>query len=316
MAHRVPDRSLGLLAVCDKQSVLAFTGIICTGLIGRYHLDNIVAYIVPVLVCHIHKSAALDEERVNIERYRLTYVDKLVLGLFKTLFRHELLFKKLLARAESAVLYPDIDISKYMNNDAVKSVTTQTDDTASQEPETQPLTIDDVKEKSLYSIIPNETMDVAIQVSESDVNKLENGMKAKVVLNSDMEKELEGTVSKISGKGDYSSGNTKFTVLITIDRSENMLPGMSANIELDVGSISDENVVPVEAVSEVDGKAMIYTSYDEAKDELGDPVEVEIGLSDGVTCAVESGIEPGTKIWYKSLNKIIKLKNNTSLFGI
>ena len=42
----------------------------------------------------------------------------------------------------------------------------------------------------------------------------------------------------------------------------------------------------------------MYTGFDSEKRELLDPVEVELGVSDGQTVEIVSGLNEGDRVWY------------------
>ena len=57
-------------------------------------------------------------------------------------------------------------------------------------------------------------------------------------------------------------------------------------------------VVPAEAVEDQGTKSVIYTGYDEKTEQFINPVEVETGVSDGVSTQILSGLSEGQKFMY------------------
>ena len=94
------------------------------------------------------------------------------------------------------------------------------------------------------------------------------------------------------------AGNTKYTVTIAIDRDENMLQGMNATAILTVGQTENVLTVPAAALCQRGSRSFVYTGFDTEKRQLIDPVDVELGVSDGQTVEILSGLQEGDRVWY------------------
>ena len=83
-----------------------------------------------------------------------------------------------------------------------------------------------------------------------------------------------------------------------------MLPGMTASARIVLDTVSDVLCIPVAALTEENGKLVVYTSYDTEKEILGTPVEVTIGAADADTVQILSPLEEGTTFYYAYYDKL------------
>ena len=90
-------------------------------------------------------------------------------------------------------------------------------------------------------------LQVEVQVSEADVNFIENGSKVNVYISSLSSQPFAGTVISV----DRMAGpmNRKFTVRVGLDKPElQMRPGMFAEVVLATEEAENTLCVPIEAV--------------------------------------------------------------------
>lgn len=165
---------------------------------------------------------------------------------------------------------------------------------------------------TLLTIASNAKVEVSINVDELDILSVEKGQSATITMDALEGEEFTGTVAAISQDSSSSSGSsgssggssqsstgsgTKYTVDIEMERSEDMLIGMSASATINVETAENAVLIPVAAVQERDGKSYVYTSQD-ADGNLGDEIEVETGISDGTNVQITSGLSEGDTVYY------------------
>lgn len=151
---------------------------------------------------------------------------------------------------------------------------------------------------SLCTMTSGNTMAVEIQVDELDVLSVKEGQKAEISLNAAPDKKYEGSISRINRNGTSQNGNTKYSVWILLQGNEKMLFGMNVSAEILVEEKRDILNIPVEAVSEEDGKAWVYLGEDSKTGELKDKKQIQTGLSDGVNIEVIEGLTEGQNVYY------------------
>lgn len=150
----------------------------------------------------------------------------------------------------------------------------------------------------LVTVIPQSTMTLEITVDEQDVAKLSPGMTAAVEVNAVRDQVFEATVTKVGISGTNNGGSSKYTVELTMETSEDVIPGMSATATIDLYTLKDVTVIPVAALAEDGARTVVYTAVDKETGDPSNPVEVETGASDGQNVQILSGLETGDTYYY------------------
>ena len=114
------------------------------------------------------------------------------------------------------------------------------------------------------------------------------------------------TVTKIANSGENEGGNSKFTVELTLEKSGDMLPGMTASARIVLGTVSDVLCIPAAALTKENGKTVVYTSYDADNGVLGTPVEITVGAADADMVQILSALEEGSTFYYAYYDTIEK----------
>ena len=154
-------------------------------------------------------------------------------------------------------------------------------------------------EKSvIMTVTAQEEMTLTISVDESDISLLQVGQQVQVKLDALRNDRFTGTIRELGTTGENNGGSSKFTATIVMERSENMLSGMNATASILMDTRENRMSIPVAAVCEEGGRTFVYTSYDAEEDLLGNPVDVELGVSDGEYVEVLSGLNEGQDFWY------------------
>ena len=151
---------------------------------------------------------------------------------------------------------------------------------------------------SIGSVTSQEHMSVEISVDELDISQLHSGQEAIVSVDALGDEQFPATLTRISSTGENEGGNTKFAVELTLEKSGEMLPGMTASVQLSLESHPDSLCVPAAAVSQLGSQSVVYTGYDESSGTLTNPVVVTTGTSDGESVEILSGLEEGQVFYY------------------
>ncbi|MCD8127755.1 MAG: HlyD family efflux transporter periplasmic adaptor subunit [Clostridiales bacterium] len=158
----------------------------------------------------------------------------------------------------------------------------------------------DGDETMLLSISPDETMTVSLSVDETDILSLEEGQEAEITIDSIGTDTYTGTVTEIDTTATSSGGVTQYTVTVTLDKTDSMLSGMSASVTITIEGVDNALLLPEDAVTQTSATAYVYTSYDETTGELGDMVEVTVGLSNGSYIEITDGLSEGDTVYYSA----------------
>lgn len=155
---------------------------------------------------------------------------------------------------------------------------------------------------NLATVAPDEKMEVELSIDETDILSLEVGQTAQVTVKSVSDEAVTGEVTEISKAGTSSSGVTSYSAVVTIDKQEKMLRGMTATVEIQIQSEGDALLVPIEAVHSTSTISYVYTTYDEETQTLGGVVTVETGVSNSKYIEITSGLSEGDTVYYDPAN--------------
>lgn len=157
-------------------------------------------------------------------------------------------------------------------------------------------TADTSAEQLLMTLTPDRQMEVTISVGEADILSLEVGQTAEVTVSSVSEEALVGTVTEVDRTAD--SGSYAATISFDKEMGLRMLPGMSADVSIQIQGVENAVLVPVDAVHQTSAISYVYTTYDEETEEYGGRVEVTTGLWGDSYVEITSGLEPGDVVYY------------------
>ncbi len=156
------------------------------------------------------------------------------------------------------------------------------------------------RQQNVFYLPDMSRMQIKVQIHESVVNKIKAGQSAKIRIDAFPDATLEGTVNFVSELAQSSfmdAKNYETVVLIdTIPDTMNLKPGMTAKVEILIGTYDGVLAVPINAVTEHMGQAFVY-----AQDDLGARrqavktgrvthafVEIVEGLDDGRTIYLDA----------------------------
>ena len=163
----------------------------------------------------------------------------------------------------------------------------------------------EMEETLIASIVNLDTMSVTLSVDELDVTNINKTQEVTVTLDAVKEKTFTGKIVSINSDGTRSgNGNAKYSVKITLDRTDEMLTNMTASVRANI-STAEVLSVPAEALIEKNNKTYVYTSYDKETDTLSGEVEVKTGISDGKNVEIVEGLNEGDAVWYKYADGLV-----------
>ena len=164
-----------------------------------------------------------------------------------------------------------------------------------QEPAFEPYSLEMTE---IAAVTPQSTITLDITVDELDMHSVYLGMTAQVKIDALGGEKYTATITEIGNTGANNGGNSKFTVELTMDRTDNMLSGMNATATIVLSTASDVLTIPADALVENGNQTIVYTGYDEENDTLLDPVTVKVGCSDGETVEILEGLANGQTYYY------------------
>lgn len=154
-------------------------------------------------------------------------------------------------------------------------------------------------ETVLCAVSLNDAVSVDVSVDELDIGRVVVGSAVRVSLDALPGRSFDGKITALNPFGENSGGNTKYTVTVSMDKQEDVLIGMNAQVRSNLEEHKNVLLIPESALVEQDGKTYVYTSYDEAADELGGLTEVQTGIADGENVEITGGLETGQTYYYR-----------------
>ena len=156
----------------------------------------------------------------------------------------------------------------------------------------------DLAVTQVAAVTPQNTVTLDITIDELDVTALHVGMTAQIRIDALGGEKYTATITEIGNSGTNNGGSSKYTVELTMDRSGNMLVGMNATATIVLETTGDVLTIPADAVVENGNRTVVYTGYDEENETLLNPVEVQVGISDGETVEIFAGLTNGQTYYY------------------
>ena len=169
-------------------------------------------------------------------------------------------------------------------------------ETISAEPETEEGETSD--NWLVATIRPQEQMIVTASIDESNILSVELGQSASVTISSISEDPFTGVVTAMEKTGTSTSGVTGYAVEVTLDRTEKMLPRMSATVSIRIQGVDNALLLPEDAVTRTRDSAYVYTGRNETSGELEGMAEVKTGLTGGGYIEIIEGLQEGDTVYY------------------
>lgn len=155
-----------------------------------------------------------------------------------------------------------------------------------------------LEETVILSVTPDDAMTVSIDVDELDILVYELGMAADVTVDALPDRSFTAEVTEISGMGENSGGNSKYSVKLRLDRAPDMLDGMNASVVVH----RDEKtalLLPAEAIYDRGSRSYVCTALENKTGKPAVELPVTTGVSDGRRVEILSGLSEGQTVFYE-----------------
>ena len=151
-----------------------------------------------------------------------------------------------------------------------------------------------VKSGEIAVISLDEQMAVTIGVDEADILSLQVGQRVEVTVHSVGEESYAGILTKI----DRTMSDGSYSAEVTLDKSEGMLSGMTADVRIEIMCAENVAMIPAKAVNLTQTGAYVYTGYDPDTGKYKNRVDVVIGLEGGGFVEIKEGLQAGDTVYY------------------
>jgi len=149
----------------------------------------------------------------------------------------------------------------------------------------------------LLTIGGTDVFSLDVAVDELDIANIKVGQPATIALDALSGSTYPAKVTRISGTGMYANGVTTYDVTIQLDPAKDIMTGMSARADIQVGSKTNVIVIPVNAIKTVDGAKYVVVVPDpgskEAVSSSGVETKITIGLINGSYAEILTGLTEG-----------------------
>lgn len=153
-------------------------------------------------------------------------------------------------------------------------------------------------ETQILTLYPQKQMTVTISVDETDILSLKEGQEAQVTVSSVSDDAFTGSVTSISKVADTSTGVTRYSAEVTLDREEGMLVGMTADVDVRIEGTENALIIPVDALHQNSASYYVYTGYDEEQKRYTGRTDVTIGMQNDDYVEITSGLNEGDTVYY------------------
>jgi hypothetical protein len=156
----------------------------------------------------------------------------------------------------------------------------------------------DLEGSLLMCVSPESTVCLTVTLDEQDISKVSVGQKAAVKVLALSGEIFDAEVVEVSNHGTNSGGSSKFTAKLRLNKTADMIDGMSATATLELETRENIPVIPVAALVQQGTKTMVFTALDKETGEPAKPVPVTLGISDGTNVEILEGLNPGDSYYY------------------
>lgn len=153
--------------------------------------------------------------------------------------------------------------------------------------------------QSIFRLPDINNMRVNTKVHESQIDRIEKGLKAEIRVDAFPGEKLMGTVESVAPLPDsanfFNSDVKVYTTQVSIDNpNASLRPGMTAQVEILVNELHDVLAVPVQGILQIGGKDYAFvksgSGWKKTELKIGDTndqlIEVKSGLTDGAEVAL------------------------------
>lgn len=158
--------------------------------------------------------------------------------------------------------------------------------------------VSDKLETNILTLYPQKKMSVTISVDETDILSLKEGQTASLSVSSVSEDPFTGTVAEIRKTADTSTGVTQYAARIELDRTEGMLAGMTASVDIQIQGTENALIIPVDALHQNSASHYVYTAYNPDTHRYEGRTEVTIGMQNDDYVEITSGLSAGDTVCY------------------
>jgi HlyD family secretion protein len=157
------------------------------------------------------------------------------------------------------------------------------------------------------SLVDTSEIEMTGVIDEIDIAMVKLGQESDVILDALPDKELKGKVTFISQIGTVEAGVVGYDTTVTLENpDEELRDGMSATAEIILDRRDDVLLIPNRAIrGSVENPTVAVAKAEQIRSaEDVESRQVTLGLSDGITTEVLSGLKEGERVVIASAKRV------------
>ena len=115
---------------------------------------------------------------------------------------------------------------------------------------------------------------------------------------------LTAQIIEINKVADTSTGVTQYSAEVLLDKAAGMLPGMTADVDIQIEGNENALIIPVDALHQTSTGSFVYTTFDEETQQYGGKVDVVAGMQNDNYAEILSGLQEGDTVYYTEQENI------------
>jgi HlyD family secretion protein len=152
--------------------------------------------------------------------------------------------------------------------------------------------------RTIVTVANLEDLQVLAAVDETTIREVSEGQSATIGFDAFPGQTFKGQVLSVPLQGTLQGDVMVYQVVVSLEGAEELtlLVGMTANVEIEVGQVTDALLVPTMALVNSGGLVQVLVPGGTEPDVEAQAVPVEVGLSNGVYTEVVRGLNEGDQV--------------------
>lgn len=151
---------------------------------------------------------------------------------------------------------------------------------------------------ALFTVQSSNAVKIDVEIDELDIADIEMGDAVTVTFDALPEKTYTADIIKINPVGVAKNNVTKYTTTLSLEGAQDVLLGMSADVQIVSQQVQNARLIPVEAIQVINGEKFVVFEQDVDEDLMYTPAthKVMTGITDGVNIEVTEGLSEGDRV--------------------
>ena len=151
---------------------------------------------------------------------------------------------------------------------------------------------------ALFTVQSSHAVKIDVEIDELDIAEIEIGDDVTLTFDALPEKTYTADIIKINPVGVANNNVTKYTITLSLEDAQDVMLGMSADVQIVSRQAQEVLLIPVEAIQVINGEKFVVLEGDIDKDLMYTPAthKVLTGITDGVSIEITEGLNEGDRV--------------------